>query len=129
LTQPAFTSEDDLSEAVKKWLDRLNEIGAVNTVHFHVPNEFVALVNRIAAWAKKLRIGCLAGAPDWVIAWCGGVLFLELKHAKTMNQALNKMSDQQKDMAALCQRKNIPYAVVHDKESFMAALNQVGVFV
>ncbi len=124
-----FTSEDDLSAAVKKWLDKLNEIGAISTVHFHVPNEFKPHKNFQAAWAKKKRIGCLSGAPDWVVTHGSGVLLLELKHAKTAKAACSKMRDGQKEVAIDCQIKGIPYFVIHNKESFMSALNQAGVFI
>jgi len=124
--QTHFTSENDLSAAVKHWLDKLNEIGVISTLHFHVPNEFKPHKNFQAAWAKKKKVGCLGGAPDWVIVWSGGTLLLELKHAKTMKAALKKMRDNQKEVARECDEKGINYFIVYDYETFKAALEKVG---
>ncbi len=122
-------SEDDLSAHVKTWLDKLNELHVIHTVHFHVPNEFKPTKNFQAAWSKKKKIGCVAGAPDWVVAWSGGVLFIELKVAKTQAQALKKMREGQKDMAKSCEETGIHYAVVFDKDSLVTALEQAGIFI
>lgn len=117
-----FTSEDDLSEAVKDWLNKLNEIGAISTVHFHVPNEFKPYKNATKAWAKKKRIGCVAGAPDWVIVWQDGCLMLELKNKTSLQTATTAMSENQKEFARECEKKELHYRLVWDKESFIDAL-------
>lgn len=125
LMQTPFTSEDDLSAAVKDWLNKLNEIGAISTVHFHVPNEFKPYKNATKAWAKKRRIGCVAGAPDWVIIWQGGCLMLELKNKSSLQTATTAMRDNQKEFARECEKKALHYRLVWDKESFINALKSV----
>lgn len=122
MTLTPFTSEDELSQAVKQWLNRLNDIGIINTVHFHVPNEFKPYKSAQKAWAKKLSIGCVAGAPDWIIAWDGGTLLLELKLANSQKQAVTKMRDNQSKFALECEKANINYKLVWDKQSFIDAL-------
>jgi len=119
--------EDSLSQDVKIWLNRLNEIGAIDTVHFHVPNEFVAKGNAFAAWNKKEAIGCLSGAPDWVIVASDVTLLIELKAAKTLKSAIGKMRKAQSDFAKECDKKQIYYKIVYDKESFQAALTDSGI--
>lgn len=126
LTQTPFSSEDDLSEAVKNWLNKLNEIGAISTIHFHVPNEFKPHKSAVKAWAKKKRIGCISGAPDWVIVWQGGCLLLELKNKSSLQTATTAMLDSQKEFARECEKKGIHYKLVWDKESFINALRSAG---
>lgn len=121
-TQTPFTNEDDLSRAVKIWLNKLNEIGSISTVHFHVPNEFKPHKSAMKAWAKKKSIGCVAGAPDWVVVWQGGCLMLELKNKSSLKTATTAMRDNQKDFARECEKRGLHYRLVWDKESFIDAL-------
>ena len=120
-----FSSEDDLSAAVKDWLNKLNEIKAITTVHFHIPNEFKPYKSAVRAWNKKKRIGCVAGAPDWVVIWQGGCLMLELKNKTNLRTATTAMRDNQKEFARECEKKGLHYRLVWDKESFIKALKSV----
>lgn len=121
-----FKSEDELSEAVKLWLYKLNELNVINTFHFHCPNEFKPYKNAAAAWKKKEKIGCVKGAPDWIILSEDKHLLLELKLAKTHKAALKKMSEAQKSVAMSCDNKKINYCLVWDYDSFIAALKKAG---
>lgn len=116
--------EDLLSSQVKHYLDELNKLGVINTIHFHVPNEFKAYKNHQAAWAKKKAIGCVAGAPDWVIVSKDKTLLLELKNAKTQRSALGKMKDSQRNFAKECGNKEINYALAWGKNSLLNALKK-----
>lgn len=121
-----FSSEDDLSAAVKEWLNKLNEMSAIETIHFHIPNEFLPHKSAVKAWAKKKRIGCVAGAPDWVVIWQSGCLMLELKNKTSLQTATTAMRDNQKEFARECEKKNLHYRLVWNKQSFIDALKSAG---
>lgn len=112
--------EDILSSRVNQALKWWKNQGRINALCFHVPNEFVAKKNGAAAWAKKKLLGCVAGAPDWVILWKGGCACIELK-AKG-----NKLSASQKAVQAICEQIGVPYAVCYSVEEVEEALQQAG---
>lgn len=120
--------EDQLSADLKTALDRLRSSGILQAVYFHVPNEFYAFKNRMAAWAIKKAIGCVAGAPDWVIIWNGGTLLVELKAKKTIKAALGALNDGQRDFAIACEKYGIAYEVHISVEGVIDSLRQRGAF-
>lgn len=120
--------EDQLSADLNTALNRLRDNGVFDAIFFHVPNEFYAFKNRMAAWAIKEAIGCVSGAPDWVIAWQNGMLFVELKAEKTMPAALNAMRDGQRDFAMICDKYGIPYEVHISVEGVINSLKKHGAF-
>ena len=120
--------EDVLSADLKIALDRLKSRGIFKGMYFHVPNEFEATKNFFAAWAKKEAIGCVSGAPDWVIVWPCGFLFVELKAAKTMKAALNSMREGQRDFAKECDALGVPYEVCISVEQVINSLKLRGAF-
>lgn len=120
--------EDILSSDLKTALERLKLRGIFNGVFFHVPNEFKASKNFFAAWDKKEKIGCVAGAPDWVISWQGGNLFVELKAKKTMPAALKAMRDGQRDFAKNCNESGVQYEVCISVAQVIHHLYRLGAF-
>ncbi len=67
--------EDILSHNLAIWL-RNKVISGIPLIFFHVPNESFTSYS----YAAKLNaIGRISGAPDFVIASNGKVIFLELK--------------------------------------------------
>ena len=119
--------EELLSQKIKMWLDRLNEIEAINTMHYTVPNEFLAESGKgFHVWQKKEAAGCVAGAPDWLVLSSSCHCLMELKDAKTMKAAIGKMSKAQKDFAITADRKGIKRYTVFDKDSFIHALRDSG---
>lgn len=120
--------EDQLSADLKTALDRLHSSGILQAVYFHVPNEFYAFKNRMAAWAIKEAIGCVAGAPDWIIIWHGGVLLVELKAKKTIKAALGALNDGQRDFAMTCDKYGIAYEVHISVQGVIDSLRQRGAF-
>jgi hypothetical protein len=123
-----LTPENQLSADLCTALNRLRDADMFDAMFFHVPNEFHAFKNRMAAWAIKKAIGCVLGAPDWVIVWRGGVLLVELKAAKTQKAALNAMRDGQRDFAMLCDKYGIPYEVHISVEGVLRSLQGRGAF-
>ncbi len=120
--------ENQLSADLCAALDRLRNAGVFPAVFFHVPNEFKPTKNFAAAWAIKKAIGCVSGAPDWVIVWRGGVLLVELKAAKTQKAALNAMRDGQREFAMLCDKYEIAYEVHISVKSVIDSLRHRGAF-
>ncbi len=123
-----LTPEDALSADLKIALDRLKQRNIFNGVYFHVPNEFKAIKNGFAAWAKKEAIGCVSGAPDWVITWQGGTLLVELKAKKNMKAALGAMRDGQRDFAIACNKSGVQYEVCISIEQVIRHLQRLGAF-
>ena len=121
--------EEKLSGHVKKWLDKLNELGVISTIHFCVPNEFLEQTKGAGfeTWKKKEAMGCLAGASDWVVIASHSSCLMELKHAKTMKAAIKKLRKSQADFALDCERKGVNRYTVFDKDSFIFALKHSGV--
>lgn len=124
-----LTPENQLSAELCTALNRLRDSGVFPAMFFHVPNEFKATKNFFAAWAMKEKIGCVGGAPDWVISWPGGMLFVELKAEKTMKAALSAMRDNQRDFAIACDKYGIPYEVHISVEQVLRSLEKKGAFV
>lgn len=124
----ALKPEDQLSADLKTALDRLHSRGILRAVYFHVPNEFYAFKNRMAAWAIKKTIGCVAGAPDWVIIWRGGVLLVELKAKKTIKAALGALNDDQRNFAMTCEKYGIVYEVHISVEGVLRSLQRLSAF-
>lgn len=112
--------EEALSAAVKDMVAIWQNQRRFNGVAFHVPNEFQAVKNGKAAWAKKRRIGCVAGAPDWVFLWEGSGAVVELKVPG------NGLSEPQRAMQALCDFYQIPYAVCRSIDEVEAFLISAG---
>ncbi len=120
--------EDKLSADLKTALDRLKSRGIFSGVYFHVPNEFKPSKNFFAAWDKKEKIGCVSGAPDWVIAWRDGTLLVELKAKKTMPAALNAMRDGQRNFAKDCNESGVEYEVCISVDQVICHLKRLGAF-
>ena len=123
-----LTPENQLSADLFTALNRLRDSGIFPAMFFHVPNEFKPTKNFFAAWQIKKAIGCVSGAPDWVITWQGGTLLVELKAEKTMKAALNAMRDGQRDFAIACDKYGIPYEVHISVQSVIDSLHQRGAF-
>jgi len=132
LSKPArmkpLAPENQLSADLCTALNRLRDSGIFPAMFFHVPNEFKPTKNFFAAWAIKESIGCVSGAPDWVITWQGGTLLVELKAAKTQKAALNAMRDGQRDFAMLCDKYGIAYEVHISVQGVIDSLRQRGAF-
>lgn len=124
-----MSPENQLSADLNIALTRLRDNGIFPAVFFHVPNEFKATKNFFAAWAIKKLIGCVAGAPDWVILWRGGVLLVELKAKKTIPAALKALRPDQSDFAITCDKYGIPYEVHISVQSVIDSLKRRGAFV
>lgn len=120
--------EEQLSADLKTALTRLKNNGIFSGVFFHVPNEFKPTKNFFAAWDKKEKMGCVSGAPDWVITWQGGTLFVELKAKKTMPAALNAMRDGQRDFAKDCNESGVQYEVCISVDQVIRHLQRLGAF-
>ena len=120
--------ENQLSADLCTALNRLRDNGVFPAVFFHVPNEFKPTKNFFAAWAIKKAIGCVSGAPDWVIIWSGGALLVELKAKKTIKAALNAMSDDQCAFARLCERYGIAYETHITVKEVLDSLHRRGAF-
>lgn len=123
-----LTPEDAISADLKTALDRLKSRNIFSGIYFHVPNEFKASKNFFAAWAKKEAIGCVSGAPDWVIAWQGGTLLVELKAKKTLASALKAMRDGQRDFAKQCNAAGVQYEVCISVEQVIRHLQRLRAF-
>lgn len=124
-----LTPESQLSADLCAALNRLRDRGFFPAMFFHVPNEFKPTKNFFAAWAIKKAIGCVSGAPDWVILWRGGVLLVELKAQKTLPSALNALRDDQRDFAMLCDKYGIPYEVHITVDGVLRSLQRHGAFI
>lgn len=120
--------ENQLSADLCTALTRIRDAGIFPAVFFHVPNEFKPTKNFMAAWAIKKAIGCVAGAPDWVILWKGGFLLVELKAEKTIPAALNAMRDDQRKFAMMCDKYGIPYEVHIEVKTVIQSLRRKGAF-
>lgn len=114
--------EEALSAAVKDMLTIRRNQGRLRAMFFHVPNEFQATKNGAAAWAKKLRIGCVAGAPDWVVMWSGGGCFIELKTP----QNKRGLSPEQLEFALECEVVGVHYHVCRSVEDVESCLKKHG---
>jgi hypothetical protein len=120
--------EDKLSAELKIALERLRNSGVFCGVFFHVPNEFKPTKNFFAAWQKKEAIGCVSGAPDWVITWQGGTLLVELKAKNTIESALKAMRDGQRDFALDCEKSGVKYEVHISISDVIRSLQRHGAF-
>jgi hypothetical protein len=120
--------EDKLSAELKIALERLRNSGVFFGVFFHVPNEFKPTKNFFAAWQKKEAIGCVSGAPDWVITWQGGTLLVELKAKNTIESALKAMRDGQRDFALDCEKSGVKYEVHISISDVIRSLQRHGAF-
>lgn len=123
-----LTPEEQLSADLKQLLIKLKNSGKFKGMFFHVPNEFKPTKNFFAAWQKKEAIGCVSGAPDWVIAWQGGTLLVELKAKKTMKAALGAMRDGQRDFAKECDKFGVHYIVAISIEQVYLRLAELNAF-
>ena len=98
--------EDILSHNIAIWL-RNEVLSGFPIVFFHVPNEAFTSYS----YAAKLNsIGRISGAPDFVIASNGRVVFLEIK-APIKNKKI-KLSENQKAFQEWCSVSGTPYFVV-----------------
>jgi hypothetical protein len=120
--------EDKLSAELKIALERLRNSGVFFGVFFHVPNEFKPTKNFFAAWQKKEAIGCVSGAPDWVIIWQDGTLLVELKAKKTLALALKAMRNGQRDFALDCEKNSVKYEVHISVSDVIRSLQRHGAF-
>lgn len=123
-----MTPENQLSADLNTALNRLRDAGVFHGVFFHVPNEFKPTKNFFAAWAIKKLIGCVSGAPDWVILWRGGFLLVELKAKKTIPAALKAMREDQSAFGLLCEKYGIPYEVHISVRGVIDSLNRLKAF-
>lgn len=115
--------EEAISAAVNDMVKLWQNQRRFNGVAFHVPNEFQAVKNGAAAWAKKKRIGCAAGAPDWVFLWDGRGAVVELKAGKN---DIKGLKGDQLNMQELCRWYNIPHAVCRCIEDVEVFLKDIG---
>lgn len=98
--------EDILSHNLAIWL-RNKVLSGFPLIFFHVPNESFTSYS----YAAKLNaIGRISGAPDFVIASNGKVIFLELK-APTKSKK-PKLSENQKAFQEWASISGTPYFVV-----------------
>lgn len=98
--------EDVLAHNLAIWL-RNEVLSGFPLIFFHVPNESFTSYS----YAAKLNaIGRISGAPDFVIASNGKVIFLELK-APTKSRKL-KLSENQKAFQEWASLSGTPYFVV-----------------
>ncbi len=98
--------EDILSHNLAIWL-RNEALSGIPLIFFHVPNESFTSYS----YAQKLNaIGRISGAPDFVIASNGKVIFLELK-APGKNRS-TKLSENQKAFQKWADMSGTPYFVV-----------------
>lgn len=112
----AKESEAAFQRQTKQYLDRA--LNANEVVWFHPPNG-AHLASGQAG--NLLSQGMLPGVADWVIAWPGGVLFIELKTAKT------KQNDAQLAFAHRCDKAGVTYRLVRNLTEFELALGAAGV--
>jgi hypothetical protein len=124
----SLSPENQLSSDLKTALTRLKSNGVLDAVFFHVPNEFKPTKNFFAAWKIKEAIGCVSGAPDWVITWQGGTLLVELKAKKTLASALKAMRDGQRDFALDCEKSGVKYEVHISVSDVIRSLQRHGAF-
>jgi hypothetical protein len=106
--------EHDLQSTFVTWL---SYVSRGKLVWFAVPNAAVR-GPRVMAWLKAE--GFVTGAPDLVVAWQGGGVFLEFKAAK------GKVSKPQAAMAAACEKAGVAYAVVRSLAEAQAAMRAAG---
>lgn len=110
--------EDILSHNLAIWL-RNKVISGFPLIFFHVPNESFTSYS----YAAKLNaIGRISGAPDFVVASNGKVIFLELK-APGKNKK-PKLSKNQKAFQEWSSISGTPYFVVDSLKNAKYIINQ-----
>jgi len=117
--------EDKLSNKLKLQLVSW-QLEGFGITGFHVPNEFVPKTNAARAWEAKEFIGCVKGAPDWVLRCGAGCLTVELKDAKSDAEAWRKCSEEQKEYAMRAWKAGEEHIVAWNVEAVAEAVRGLG---
>lgn len=96
---PVLKGEDLLSSQVKAAVKQSQIDGTYSGIAYHCPNEILAKGNQIAALKKRKAIGVMNGAPDWVFEVGDRCATVELKDAKSDDEAWRKCTNAQKEYA------------------------------
>lgn len=101
------TPEEILSHNLAIWL-RNEALSGFPLVFFHVPNESFTSYS----YAAKLNaLGRISGAPDFVVASNGKVVFLELK-APATEKRKPKLTENQRAFQEWAALSGVPYFIV-----------------
>ena len=115
--------EDELSVKVNAFMKDMLAQGRFRGIFYHVGNESGEGGRNIATLRrqqKKKALGMVPGAHDWLVAWTGGAVVVELKAGR------GKLTTAQEDFAAWAEWAGVPARVARSVEEFEAVLVEVG---
>lgn len=117
--------EYELGVSLIKHLEDLKCMNQIEGFWFHVPNQISRNDNPKFGAALK-RLGKVKGAPDYVFVWKNKVGFMELKRAKTKENARGTLQKEQRDLQTESLKLDVPFEVCDSLDDCLLILEKWG---